>query len=294
MEITKEQIDFLDSFTCERLTKSRENIEAIKAFTNEKGELIVNYLLQYGENEDAQGLTTYYVVKGPDQEIMMFFSLKCGALFQPLDEEEMLRDIKRKQILLQAVDNALENNEAEIALRKALNLNHDVPIAALRRYLTSGKNSKQEKLDWLHKDVKKEENTNITRVTSTHAGIELVHFCTNDCVKDLWNSYKTEYGINHPLGEVMYWKFIVPLFVKVQSLVGCEYAFLFAADLSPDANLVNYYDVSLKFKKRVDVGTTKPFYDFCCDFMCQEINNLKDFHNTYFENFNPDTDIPVV
>lgn len=57
-----------------------------------------------------------------------------------------------------------------------------------------------------------------------------------------------------------------------------------------DGTLVNYYDVALKFKKRQDVGTNKPYYDFCCEFMCQQINQMKSRRKEFFDNFNIDKD----
>lgn len=105
-------------------------------------------------------------------------------------------------------------------------------------------------------------------------------------MKSKWNTY----NMGHPMGETLFWKFIAPKFFDVQSIVGCEYAFLFAADLSEEGSLVNYYDVSLKFQKRLDIGTNKPFYDFCCDFMCQEINDMRKNRQLFFENFNIDKD----
>ena len=119
---------------------------------------------------------------------------------------------------------------------------------------------------------------------STHPSIELVPFCTNDAMKSKWK----EYHLGHTMGETLFWKFIAPKFFAVQELAGCEYVFLFAADLSEDGSLVNYYDVSLKFQKRLDVGTNKPFYDFCCEFMCQEVNKMKKNRELFFENFNID------
>ena len=88
----------------------------------------------------------------------------------------------------------------------------------------------------------------------------------------------------------MFWKFIVPIIFKIQSLIGCQYLFLFAADMSEDNNLINYYNVALKFEQPEHIGTNKPKYDFCCRFMCQEINTLKTNQEEYFENFNPNDD----
>lgn len=43
---------------------------------------------------------------------MMFFSLKCGALFDPLlDENEVKQDFQRLLILLQAIENAQGGSE---------------------------------------------------------------------------------------------------------------------------------------------------------------------------------------
>lgn len=57
---------------------------------------------------------------------------------------------------------------------------------------------------------------------------------------------------------------------------------------------VNYYDVTLKFQKSLEIGTNKPFYDFCCDFMCQEINDMRKNRERFFENFNIDDENAIV
>lgn len=96
------------------------------------------------------------------------------------------------------------------------------------------------------------------------------------------------------MGEVIFWRFIVPKFFEVQEIVGCEYAFLFAADLSEDRTLINYYNVSLKFAIDVPMGTNKPLYDFTCAFMCQKLSMLKENRKVYFDNFNIDINDEIV
>ena len=49
-----------------------------------------------------------------------------------------------------------------------------------------------------------------------------------------------------------------------------------------------YYNVELKFEQPADIGANKPRYDFCCQFMCQKVNDLKINMESYFINFNPD------
>ncbi len=52
-----------------------------------RGTLIVEYLKQYGLQEDAEGNTAFYIVRTKRNEVLMFFSLKCGELFDPLFDE---------------------------------------------------------------------------------------------------------------------------------------------------------------------------------------------------------------
>lgn len=63
------------------------------------------------------------------------------------------------------------------------------------------------------------------RVGKTFAGIEIVHFCTNDLHREIWNKF----NIDQKLGVVVFWMFIVPKILEVMQHIGCEYIFLFAA-----------------------------------------------------------------
>lgn len=249
MRITPEQNKILESFKCERLSSEVVNERLIQSFTSKRGSSLVSYFKKFGLSEDREGKTTYYVIKTKEDDILMFFSMKCGALFDPLlDENEVKQDFQRLLTLLQAIENTNSDSSES------------------------------------------EENDKMFRVQSTHPGIELVHFCANDTIRKKWKAY----NLGHSMGETLYWKFIAPKFFEVQNIVGCEYAFLFAADLSEDGSLVNYYDVALKFQKRQDVGTNKPFYDFCCEFMCQGVNEMKKRREAFFENFNADVDDVIV
>lgn len=292
MKITDEQEKILDNLICERLSSDTINEELIKNFTSKRGSQLVSYFQKFGSMEDQAGKTAYYIIKTKENEVLMFFSMKCGALFTPLDEDEVEQDFQRLLILIQAIQNANgkvpeldEANEILIKYQVGDRIAPEDWNKVLRKA-----NKKFDFLEQLNDDKAKECNANIERVMSTHSGIELVHFCTNDSVKGKWTTYK----LGHTMGETLFWRFIAPKFFAVQNLVGCEYAFLFAADLSEDGSLVNYYDVSLKFKQHLDVGTNKPVYDLCCDFMCQEINSMKKSRELFFENFNIDEDDIIV
>lgn len=294
MHITIEQNRILDTFRCERLSENAGNEALIEAFTSRRGDSLVSYFRSFGPQEDRTGKTTYYVIKNAENEVMMFFSLKCGALFDPLlDENEVKQDFQRLLILLQAIENAnddSEKKEAAAAILQKYQIEDRISIEDFSNWIFKKLSGKKQFLNQLLGDREKEQNDKIFRVQSTHPGVELVHFCTNDMLKEKWKTY----NLGHPMGETLYWKFIAPKFFDVQKIAGCEFAFLFAADLSEDGSLVNYYDSSLKFQKRQDVGTNKPFYDFCCEFMCQEINEMKMKREEFFENFNVDAEDELI
>lgn len=288
-KITEEQKKIIESFSCERLSSKKENKDLIKRFTSDKGRSLVGYLQHLAWDEDIECKTAYYLIKSPDDEIAMFFSLKCGALFDPLDEDIIEQRAKRAQELLQIVQGiSKDGKERELAIQilEQFRSGQNISVEQIKQHIKMSAQQAQKMLDHLNYDKAHEENGQIIRVGHTYPGIELVHFCSNDLMKEKWKIFH----INHPMGEVMFWQYIAPIIYETQKHIGCQYAFLFAADASEDGALINYYDVALKFEKPTDVGTNKPRYDLCCEFMCQEVNKLKKNRQEYFDNFNPDND----
>lgn len=294
MQITEQQNLILEGLVCERLKDNPDSTRLIQGFENKKGTLIVDYLKQYGLKEDMEGTTAFYIVRNTDNEVFMFFSLKCGELFEPLfDEAEVEAGYQEHLLIIQALKNMESNEEAKenaVAKIKELSDTKGISMKTALNLLLRETKKKHKMLTALSQEKEAEANEKISRVSKTYPGIELVHFCTNDNAKEAWKSY----GLERPPGEVIFWKKIVPKFFEVQNIVGCEYAFLFAADLSEDRTLINYYDVSLKFETDVEVGTNKPFYDFTCAFMCQKLSDMRKNREFYFENFNIDADEDIV
>lgn len=294
MRITTEQERILDELICERLSDNSENGALIQNFESERGVLIVNYLKQYGLREDSEGNTAFYIVKTKKNDVLMFFSLKCGELFDPLfDEEEIVENYEEHLLIVQALKNAdIDEDAQEKAINKLREMSkaQGVPLHKVLNQVLKETKTKAQMLEMLNSDKKTEGNENVSRVSKTYPGVELVHFCTNDNAKTVWSML----GIKRPMGEVIFWRKIVPKFFEVQKIVGCEYAFLFAADLSEDRTLINYYNISLKFEMDVEVGTNKPFYDFACAFMCQRLSSLKNNEKEYFNNFNIDSTDEIV
>lgn len=268
MRITGEQARILDGYTCERLTSKEDNRDLIKSFVNQRGYLLVNYLQEYGWEEDKAGKTAFYLIKNPEGTPCIFFALKCGALFQPLNEDELRKAIEEARQFLQLPQGTyIEWTEDYIKRRL--------------EYKRTKRDS-EEILWYLENDRQREGKRPILRVDKTFSGVEITHFCINENTKKLWRSH------GFPMGQVLFWKYIAPILVNIQKVVRCQYAFLFSADETLDGTLTNYYNVALKFSKQEDIGTSKPFYDFGCEFMSQEICNIKKNMDDFFAHFNLD------
>ena len=292
MRITQKQQSFLDDLICERLTADPQNRELIRSFRSDKGDLIVKYLLERGWQEDSDGSLAFYVIKNQDNVVLFFFSLKCGSLFDPLNEDEIEARIEGCKQLLEMIrsSSASDDRDETLAMLEQLRSGSGLPLDQLESRLRRSIKYNAKKLKQIGGDKEQERNEKIVRVGVTHPGVELVHFCANDSARYLW----MRSGISRSMGEVLFWQFIAPIISSVQTIIGCQYAYLFAADISQDGSLINYYQVSLNFGQPDDIGTSKPLYDFCCEFMCQKIGDIQTYRTEYFDNFNPDITDDIV
>lgn len=278
MKITEDQIRVLESFHCERLSASEENRHLIANFTNDRGAELVKYLQNDGWKFDCAGNEAFYLVKNAEGEAMLFFTLICGALFQPLAHEEIQLRVSKFEELKKAVKGGDARRATELleSLRT-----EQIPIEQYIKEMAFERAILSRAAD----DKRREINQQINRVLTVYPGIEIKHLCVNDRMREYWGGC----GIDKQIGEVMFWYFIVPKICEIQKLVGVQFVYLFAADLSSVGSLINYYNVSLKFEQVDILGTNKPLYDFSCTFMCQEIERLKENRNLYFDHFNPDS-----
>lgn len=292
MRITERQEEILNQFVCQRLSDDPNNKALINSITCAKGGGLLSYLHERGWQEDVDGTTAFYLIKNEHGEVLLFFSLKCGSLFDPLDEEEIQERIDTYNKLLEAIQADANGNaeEATLELLEQIRSGFGLPLDQLEARLQRGVKRAAKTLKAIGGDKAQEPNGKIVRVGETYPGVELVHFCVNDNAREYWKTC----GLDHPMGEVLFWRYIAPIIYEIQSIIGCQYVFLFAADASPDRLLVNYYQVALKFHQPSDIGTSKPRYDFRCEFMCQKVNDLRNNRTYYFDNFNPDIEDEVV
>ena len=283
MRIKDEQLAIINSLRCERLSSDEQNLRDIDTFSNWRNDNLVTPLRNEAYEEDENNEVAYYLVKHESGKILFYFSLKCGLLYDHYMDDEKLK-------LVKSIISYLWELKKDTTTSEEDKQNIDLIFEKLR----SRKGFSKVDLDKIKKKngnqaidtIEKDFEQGMTRVGATFAGIELVQFCANDECRDLWNDFK----LGQKMGVVIFWHFIVPIVLNVMKLVGCKYLFLFAADLSEDEYLVNYYRTYLNFEDADDRGTAMPIYDDTCKFMYQETKYLEEKQKRFFENFNRGTD----
>lgn len=274
MKINDEQLQILKSFQCERLSYKKENESLIREFTNKKGKKLVEYLKENAWREDINNETAFYLIKNEFGKPCLFFSLKCGAMYELFDEKGIQAFIDKYKDIISQI------HKPDDIISRAIEL--QMHPAELYSILTVDLPNKVKKIALKKTDENKDNNTSIIRVHRNLPGIELVHFCANEIEQLKWDKAL----MHHSMGETLFWYFIVPIVEKTLRFVGCQYLFLFAADSTIDGSLVNYYNVSLKFSAEKKYGTSKPLYDFGCYFMHQRVDELKKNRDLFFKSFN--------
>ena len=282
MKITSEQQAILDNLECQRLSSDVDNMYLVDNFSNDINDDIAQTLRNEAYSEDESNSTAYYVVKHPNGQILFFFSLKCGLLFDHFIKPELLERLKK-----------LSEELDDISDDKSLTPQQKQDVADVMEKIRACKGVTrydlhklpQQKLDILE-ELEKELNDDIARVGKTFSGIELVHFCSNSETDDLWENFE----LPQLRGTTIFWYFVVPQILNALKYVGCQYVFLFAADRSKGEKLVRYYEDQLNFQRPDELATAKPFYDFTCKFLCHEISSLEREREEFFVNFNPGPD----
>lgn len=229
---------------------------------SEDGRNLERYLKEQAWLDDVSGESSVFLVKDSDDGIVLFFSIKCGLVF-----EHYLYD-KLDETERQFVDLIIEAKLSDDA-------------EAIESYYSYGEKEFDD-VDKLFKiaekrlDIKNEgkvlnDSNKALKVSKSYSAIEVQHFCKN-------SNYKVKSGIKVPVGFGVFWEKIVPHIIGITELIGCRFLYLFAADNTRDdevKKLVKYYKSALKFSEVEDVNVIKPEYDKNCYSLIQEICNLK-------------------
>lgn len=280
--ITPEQEAVLQKFTCERLTANEENLRKIKKFAVRKDSegLLVN-LLHSGWGKDLRGSIAYYVIKNERDEIIFFFSLKCGTLFDPFHVNAFVNAYEGTEVYKlwklfrpYAANSSLSPKELtrirEESAEAARFIAYQDVIGEAEWFNLI---RELKRLDSLMEDRRAEHNQLLVRVEQDYSAIQLVDFCADNNANKRWKN-KDEYGMMPQLmGETLFWWFIVPKMQEISRLIGAEFVYLFAADSSAEGTLTKYYE-RLHFRRLSKLGTVKPFYDLNCAFMGKRLKTL--------------------
>ncbi|MDO4186061.1 MAG: hypothetical protein Q4D30_06215 [Bacteroidales bacterium] len=113
MRITETQRITINKLICERLSSNEGNLLSVNGFYNRKNDNIAQVLLNEAFEEDANGTTAYYVVKHPNGTILLFFSLKCGLLYDHFFDVNKFPLLKELVLFLETSVAEGEINEEE-------------------------------------------------------------------------------------------------------------------------------------------------------------------------------------
>ncbi len=281
MRITDKQQQLLDSLTCERLSSNEAHLRIVDNFCNGRNGSLEHTLKNEAYAEDEDGNIAFYLIKDADKHILFYFSIKCGMLYDRFGEGEKLRKISELFRFLVELEQDPSSTEEDRKTINSILENIRTRKGLVKKDLSKISHIKKSQVI---EDFEKESEDNLKRVGKTFAGIEIVHFCANDDCRPLWEKF----NIEQKLGAVVFWHFLIPKICELRKIAGCEYLFLFAADLTPDELLVNYYRANLGFKDSNEYGTAIPLYDYACKFMYQELKDIEERREAFYADFNPD------
>lgn len=302
--ITEQQKQILAGYTCERLTAHPENQRLTLTFRCRRNSGLARKFEEDAWQEDLEGRpVVHYIVKDPKGQVAMYFSFKCGVLFNPDYVRDVMERYQRSGDLVAALREeentrkwardyleSLRSGDGRISLIDRMNI---------KSQYYDDRDAKQELLD----DAEADPNPKHIRVETALPAVELAYFCVNDYARKDWKHL----GMGHTMGQTLFWHLVMPKLAEINALVGCEYVYLFAADSSRDATLVNYYESVLHFDRMTHVGAIKPVYDLGCVFMAKRLRpmtiyrqcclektlveqedkwSLEDYRKDFFDNFN--------
>ena len=266
MNMNQNQRGILDKLHCIRISSHPNAMRLVETFHNPKNEILVDYIQGNAYDEDLSGKAACYIILDSDEDILCYFVLKTGLLY---DEFQEWRDYEK----LKKINNILKERIARTNSEEAKVL------------LTENERKLQEAKDNLKRIVGIIEAFPMHKqVDRSYSAIELSHFCANENYRKKWEGYC--FGDRNRLGITLFWYFIVEKAIQISQLIGCEYLYLFAADNTPDHFLVNHYKGFMGFKEDLKVLSLQPKFDFRCTFLCNTIDAFKHGRESFFAHFN--------
>ena len=131
MRITEQQLNWLDGLSCVRLKSDDTHLREVENFVSCKNSGLQEMIQGNAFKEDEKGNTAFYIIKSRCGEILAYFSLKCGLLFDKHGDLEII-DSKKKLSQLLSKRKLLTGNEA---LASELKTELDREILSLKEQL---------------------------------------------------------------------------------------------------------------------------------------------------------------
>lgn len=255
---------FTDKYKCIHLDELENLNENINLFNGgEKGAGITNYLKNHALEHERTGKSKgYFVIDVDTNEIIVYFSLKCGLLYVPYEDKAELKDRDFLEALIDAIE---QGNNGLITEYKAAGI---YPDGIFQEYLNTAQ---------VMVEGKKSSNH---YAYTTHPAIEIENLCKN-------LNYSKKEDLPNKFSFFVFWICIVPKIVEVSNVIGSEYAYLFAADrtVCEGTRLIDFYRNYLKFHDMFGLRVIKPEYDLSCKEMLQSIEELKQNMQTIWDEF---------
>ena len=113
MKSSSELLQGLRCLSCERLSSDTDNLRLVDDFFNRRNDGIAQTLRNEAFAEDEEGSTAYYVVKHESGDILFFFSLKCGMLYDQFLDTRQLKLINDLNEYLDSIvqDSSLDEQD---------------------------------------------------------------------------------------------------------------------------------------------------------------------------------------
>ena len=266
MKISPNQIAILNSFRVTRLKEDDSLLRIVGSFENPKNEILVNYLLGDAFDDDNKNRCACHVVRDDEDEILCYFSIKCGLLYSEFEELKKFEKFKNHKI-------------------KLMELQQRSDDAQVQEYIEDIKKKLKEAKDDIERLLGKFDTMPPNKhVAKSFPSIELTHFCVNEAYRNKWQAHG--FSAKNRIGSTLFWHVIVGFVEKIRNLTGCEYLYLFAADATSDRHLVNHYKNMMGLREEMTLSALQPIYDINCTFLCADINSLINYRDEFYNDFN--------
>lgn len=266
MKITPNQLAILNSFRVTRLKEDDSSLRNVCTFENPKNENLVEYLVGDAFDDDDKNRCACYVVRDGDDEILCYFSIKCGLLYSEFEELKKFERYKNHKIKLMELEQRSKDSQVQEYIEE------------IKEKL---KKAKEDIENLLGKFDSIPPNK---QVAKSFPSVELTHFCVNEAYRNRWQSYG--FSARNRIGSTIFWHVIVGIVEKIRNLTGCEYLYLFAADATSDRHLVNHYKNMMGLREEMTMSALQPVYDFNCTFLCAGIDSLLNSRDEFYKDFN--------